>query len=129
MSTAIWRRLLAPSLRSRWDKIGQKPGGSAAPTLKDYDTKGVFHWADHKQKVFGHEPDGVRFYHYVQSFRIGEEITPHEAHDIGMEFAKSFGNREVLVATHIDREHIHNHLVVCAYDLESGIKLHTVYPP
>ena len=76
------------------------------------------------QKVFAHEPDGVRFYHYVQSFRIGEEITPQEAHEIGMEFAKSFGNREVLVATHIDREHIHNHLVVCAYDLESGIKLH-----
>ena len=76
------------------------------------------------QKVFGHEPDGVRFYHYVQSFRIGEEITPQEAHEIGMKFAKSFGNREVLVATHIDREHIHNHLVVCAYDLESGIKLH-----
>lgn len=76
------------------------------------------------QKVFGHEPDGVRFYHYVQSFRIGEEITPQEAHEIGMEFVKNFGNREVLVATHIDREHIHNHLVVCAYDLESGIKLH-----
>ncbi len=76
------------------------------------------------QKVFGHEPDGVRFYHYVQSFRIGEEITAQEAHEIGIEFAKSFGNREVLVATHIDREHIHNHLVVCAYDLESGIKLH-----
>ena len=76
------------------------------------------------QKVFAHEPDGVRFYHYVQSFKIGEEITPQEAHEIGMEFAKSFGNREVLIATHIDREHIHNHLVVCAYDLESGIKLH-----
>ena len=76
------------------------------------------------QMVFGHEPDGVRFYHYVQSFRIGEEITPQEVHEIGMEFAKSFGNREVLIATHIDREHIHNHLVVCAYDLESGIKLH-----
>ena len=76
------------------------------------------------QKVYGIEPDGVRFYHYVQSFRIGENITPQEAHEIGIEFAKSFGNREVLVATHIDREHIHNHLVVCAYDLESGIKLH-----
>ena len=47
------------------------------------------------QKVYGHEPDGVRFYHYVQSFRIGEEITPQEAHEIGMEFAKSFGNHEV----------------------------------
>ena len=76
------------------------------------------------QKVFGHEPDGVRFYHYVQSFKVGEDITPSEAHEIGMELARGFGNREVLVATHIDRQHIHNHLVVCAYDLESGIKLH-----
>ena len=76
------------------------------------------------QKVFGHEPDGVRFYHYVQSFKIGEDITPREAHEIGMELARGFGNREVLVATHIDREHIHNHLVVCAYNLESGRKLH-----
>ena len=76
------------------------------------------------QKIFGHEPDGVRFYHYVQSFRIGEESAPQEAHEIGMEFAKSFGKREVLIATHMDREHVHNHLVVCAYDLESGVKLH-----
>jgi len=76
------------------------------------------------QKVFAHEPDGVRFYHYVQSFKVGEDITPKEAHEIGMELARGFGNREVLVATHIDRQHIHNHLVVCAYDLESGIKLH-----
>ena len=76
------------------------------------------------QKVFGHEPDGVRFYHYVQSFKVGEDITPKEAHEIGLELARGFGNREVLVATHIDREHIHNHLVVCAYDLENGIKLH-----
>ena len=76
------------------------------------------------QKVFGHEPDGVRFYHYVQSFKVGEDISPREAHEIGLELAKGFGNREVLVATHIDREHIHNHLVVCAYDLESGRKLH-----
>ncbi len=49
--------------------------------------------------MFGHKPDGVRIYHYVQSFRIGEEITPQEAHEISMIFAKSFGNREVLVAT------------------------------
>ncbi len=34
------------------------------------------------QKVFGHEPDGVRFYHYVQSFKVGEDITPREVHEI-----------------------------------------------
>lgn len=76
------------------------------------------------QKIFGHEPDGIRFYHFVQSFKIGESITPQEANDIGMELAKSFGNREAIVATHIDCGHLHNHIVVCAYDLESGLKLH-----
>ena len=76
------------------------------------------------QKIFGHEPDGIRFYHFVQSFKIGEDISPQEANEIGMELAKIFGNREVIVATHIDKDHLHNHIVVCAYNLESGLKLH-----
>ena len=79
------------------------------------------------QKIYGHEPDGVRFYHFVQSFKIGETISPQEANDIGMELVKSFGkfkNHEAIVATHIDKDHLHNHIVVCAYDLESGLKLH-----
>lgn len=76
------------------------------------------------QKIFGHEPDGIRFYHFVQSFKIGEAISPQEANEIGMELAKIFGNREVIVATHIDCGHLHNHIVACSYDLESGLKLH-----
>ena len=79
------------------------------------------------QKIFGHEPDGVRFYHFVQSFKIGEAISPQEANDIGMELVKSFEklkNHEAIVATHIDKDHLHNHIVVCAYNIESGLKLH-----
>ena len=76
------------------------------------------------QKIFGHEPDGVRFYHFIQSFKIGEAISPQEANEIGMELAKIFENREVIVATHIDKDHLHNHIVACSYDLESGLKLH-----
>lgn len=79
------------------------------------------------QKIYGHEPDGVRFYHFVQSFKIGEAISPQEANEIGMELVKGFEkfkNHEAIVATHIDCGHLHNHIVVCAYDLESGLKLH-----
>lgn len=79
------------------------------------------------QKIYGHEPDGVRFYHFVQSFKIGEAISSQEANDIGMELVKGFDkfkNHEAIVATHIDCGHLHNHIVVCAYDLESGLKLH-----
>ena len=79
------------------------------------------------QQIYGHEPDGVRFYHFVQSFKIGEDISPQEANEIGMELVKGFEkfkNHEAIVATHIDKDHLHNHIVVCAYDLESGLKLH-----
>ena len=79
------------------------------------------------QKIYGHEPDGVRFYHFVQSFKIGEDISPQEANEIGMELVKGFEkfkNHEAIVATHIDKDHLHNHIVVCAYNLESGLKLH-----
>lgn len=79
------------------------------------------------QKIYGHEPDGIRFYHFVQSFKIGEAISSQEANDIGMELVKGFNkfkNHEAIVATHIDCGHLHNHIVVCAYDLESGLKLH-----
>jgi hypothetical protein len=79
------------------------------------------------QKIFGHEPDGVRFYHFVQSFKIGEGISPQEANDIGMELVRGFDKfkkHEAIVATHIDKDHLHNHIVVCSYDLESGLKMH-----
>ena len=75
------------------------------------------------QKLFDHSPDGPRFYHYVQSFSPDEDVSPQTVHEIGLALAKAFGNREVLVATHIDKEHLHNHFVVNAYDLETGIKL------
>ena len=76
------------------------------------------------QNHFGCKAGNVRFYHYVQSFRPEERLSPQQAHDIGLELAQSFGNREVIVATHIDRDHLHNHFVVSAYDFETGTKLH-----
>lgn len=61
----------------------------------------------------------IRLHHYIQSFKPGE-VTPEEAHEIGIEWAKRvFGNNhQVLVSTHIDRGHIHNHFAVSAYNLE-----------
>lgn len=76
------------------------------------------------QNHFGCKAGSVRFYHYVQSFKPEERLSPQQAHAIGVELAQSFGNREVIVATHIDRDHLHNHFVVSAYDFETGMKLH-----
>ena len=61
----------------------------------------------------------IRLHHYIQSFKPGE-ITPEQAHRIGVEWAeKVFGkNHMVLCATHCDRDHIHNHFAVLPYDLD-----------
>lgn len=69
--------------------------------------------------------DGRQFYHFVQSFSEDDDLTPEEVNAIGVEFAqKQFPDFEVLVATHIDTDHLHNHLVVNSVSCVNGRKLH-----
>ena len=62
-------------------------------------------------------------YHIIQSFKPGE-TTPEIAHKIGCEFAqKSFGDRyEVVIATHLDKAHLHNHIIVNSVSFVDGKK-------
>ena len=74
----------------------------------------------------GDKTDGRQYYHLVQSFPKGYEITPEKAHQIACEFAeKAFGNYECVVATHIDREHIHSHIVFNSVSFDTGKKYHS----
>ncbi len=66
---------------------------------------------------------GRYFYQYIQSFPPGENATPQEIHQMGLELAEYFKGYEVLVATHIDRDHWHNHLIVNSVSHETGLKL------
>ena len=69
--------------------------------------------------------DGRSYCHIIQSFKPGE-ITPEKAHKIGIELAeKQFKNHEVLIATHKDKEHIHNHLIINSVSFRDGHKLIT----
>ena len=70
--------------------------------------------------------DGVQGYHIIQSFKPGE-VTPEQAHTIGMEFAqKMFGDRyEVVVATHLNKHHYHNHIVINSVSFVDGKKYHS----
>ena len=63
--------------------------------------------------------DDVIAYHVRQSFRPGE-ITSEEANRLGVEFAKRFtkGNHAFVVCTHIDKSHIHNHIIWSSVSLE-----------
>ena len=73
-----------------------------------------------------HKNDGRLYYHLVQSFPSGYEIEPELAHKIAVELAeKAFGKYECVVATHIDREHIHSHLVLNSVSFEDGKKYHS----
>ena len=63
----------------------------------------------------------VWFYHYVQSFAPSERVTGELAHEIAKLFAaRAWPESEVLIATHIDREHIHSHFIVNSVCYGSG---------
>ena len=68
--------------------------------------------------------DGRTYFHIVQSFSPEDDITPYEANNIGLEFAEFFEGYQVLVVTHTNREHLHNHIIVNSVSFEDGKKLH-----
>ena len=69
--------------------------------------------------------DQVQFYHYTQSFKVGLDISPQQAHEIALEFAKkNYPDFEVLIATHTDAPHIHSHFIINSVSFEHGKKLH-----
>ena len=67
--------------------------------------------------------DDVIAYHVRQSFKPGE-ITPEEANRLGVEFAMRFtkGNHAFVVCTHIDKSHIHNHIIWSAVNMDCDRK-------
>ena len=75
-------------------------------------------------KLLYHKDGGVMFYHMVQSFPKGAEVDPRQAHEAAQRLAEYFEGCEVLVCTHIDREHIHSHCVINSVNFETGKKLH-----
>ena len=67
--------------------------------------------------------DGIIAFHAIQSFKPGE-VTSELAHKIGVEFAKEmWGDRfEVLIATHLNKQHLHNHFVINSVSFVDGKK-------
>ena len=75
-------------------------------------------------KLLHHKDGGVMFYHMVQSFPKGADIDPCAAHEAARQLAGYFEGCEVLVCTHIDREHIHSHCIINSVNFETGRKVH-----
>ena len=69
---------------------------------------------------------GRQYDHYVQSFHEKENVTPQQAHEIACKWAeREFKGHECLISTHVDKGHIHSHVIVNTVNFEDGKKLHT----
>ena len=75
-------------------------------------------------KLLHHKDGGVMFYHMVQSFLKGADVDPRAAHEAARQLAGYFEGCEVLVCTHVDREHIHSHCIINSVNFETGRKVH-----
>ena len=75
-------------------------------------------------KLLHYKDGGVMFYHMVQSFPKGADIDPRTAHEAARRLAEYFEGCEVLVCTHVDREHIHSHCIINSVNFETGRKVH-----
>lgn len=75
-------------------------------------------------------------FHIIQSFdpKDNEKLTPEMVHEIGKEYCEALQYMDdktevdrhymMLLCTHVDKEHIHNHIILCSYDIDSGRKFH-----
>lgn len=69
--------------------------------------------------------DNTMFYHYDQAFKDGETISPKTAHEIAVKFAEdNYPDFEVVIATHVDNEHLHSHFIINSVSFKTGRKLH-----
>lgn len=74
-----------------------------------------------KEKIIG--------YHLIQSFAKEDNVTPEIAHQIGLDYANEIFGRdfEIVVATHLNTDNIHNHIVINSVSLKTGKKFYDNY--
>lgn len=99
---------------------------SAVPAVAYLEMKTVFEeYSKHKfnEAVCKNEKTPVKAIHYIQSFRPSDNVSPEQAHAIAKEWAAAaFGSeRQMLVSTHLDKGHIHSHIIINPYDF-NGVK-------
>ena len=94
------------------EKLLVSPYGCASETAAR-----EFEWTRKIAEQKGMNPVRIIARHVIQSFEIGE-VTPELAHEIGKQFADEIlgGKYEYVLTTHIDKDHVHNHLIFNAVD-------------
>lgn len=74
--------------------------------------------------VTKHREGSVLAHHVIQSFDPSQKVTPELAHKVGQEFAERLtgGAHEYVIATHVDKDHVHNHIIFNAVNMDTGRK-------
>lgn len=107
---------------SRGDKNALPDGHSVLETAINCELNRAYQDMMDTKRRWG-KPGGVLGYHLIHAFAPGE-VTPEQAHAIGVEFAsKLLGDRyEAVVSTHLDREHLHCHILFNSVSFVDGTK-------
>ncbi len=69
--------------------------------------------------------EGRQYYHIVQSFEKENYVSIYKAHEVGQKFIENnekFKDFQVVMATHQDKDHIHNHIIINSVSMETGLK-------
>lgn len=74
-------------------------------------------------KKLYHKNNGRQYIHIIQSFDPKDNLSAEQVHNAGIKLANTFNEFQVLVATHIDKNHLHNHLIVNSVSFENGYKI------
>lgn len=78
---------------------------------------------DAVKRMFG-KSNGRQYYHIIQSFSPNDPVDFETAHQLGMQLAEYFPGFQCVVATHKDRKHIHNHIVMNSVGFQNGRMFH-----
>ena len=70
-----------------------------------------------------HKNSGRQYIHIIQSFDPKDNLSAEQVHNIGIKLVNTFNGFQVLVATHIDKNHLLNHLVINSVSFENGYKI------
>mgnify|MGYP000614896110 CR=1 FL=1 len=88
---------------------------------KDCDPDNVVNDFNMTQELYG-KTGGVKYHHIIQSFSPEDNITPEKAHEIGLKLCEKMlkSEYEFVLSTHIDKGHIHNHIIFNNVNKSSG---------
>ena len=67
---------------------------------------------------------GRQYYHFIQSFSPEDKLSFETAHEIGVKFSETFDGYQCVVATHMNTDNIHNHIIMNSVNFRNGKKYH-----